>query len=174
MWQPGSGVGGGRSAPLLTLKLPPGSGTAHGLPGGTQRGQTVHAQAHSAHLLQRLHELVHRDGATQQRLQNLAVWNVVTCPLSLLAACGLGGPGRRLGRRKTGVLSRNHLGAPGPCRPPAGPSSWEGQGLARCRCALCSGPSSWISTQYTQAKANEPQNHHLSWQRHLPFSKIRF
>ena len=35
LWQPGSGVGGGRSAPLLTLKLPPGSGTAHGLPGGT-------------------------------------------------------------------------------------------------------------------------------------------
>ena len=33
-----------------------------------------------------------------------------------------------LGRRKTGVSSRNQPGAPGPCRPPAGPSSWEGAG----------------------------------------------
>ena len=46
---------------------------------------------------------------------------------------GLGG-GWAGGKR---VSSRNHLGAPGRCRPPAGPSSWEGQ----CRCALCSGPS---------------------------------
>ena len=61
-----------------------------------------------------------------------------------------------LGRRKTGVSSRNQPGAPGPCRPPAGPSSWEGTGpgpvplsVPRVRVSV----SSWISTQYTQAEA---------------------
>lgn len=73
------------------------------------------------HLLQRLHELLHGDGAAQQRLQNLAVWNVVAGPLSLLATCGLGRPGRGLGGRKTGISSRSHPGArvklPGPRDP---------------------------------------------------------
>lgn len=165
--QPGSGGGGGRSAPLLTLQLPPGSGPALTEDGqmlrgqrtgsweGRQCGQTAHAQAHSAHLLQCLHELVHRDGAAQQRLQNLAVWNVVTGPLSLLAASGLGGPGRRLGRRKTGVSSSNHLGAPGRCRLPAGPFSWggPGPGLVPLGPVFRVSVSSWLSTQYTQAKA---------------------
>ena len=117
---------------------------------GRQRGQTAHAQAHSAYLLQRLHELVHGDGAAQQRLQNLAVWNVVTCPLSLLAACGLGGLGRRLGRRKTGLVKKSP-------RSPRSVQATRGTlflGGPVPLCPVFRAVSSWISTQYTQAKAS--------------------
>lgn len=41
------------------------------------------------YLLEGLHKLVHRNGATQQRLQRLTVWDVLTHALSLLAGRGL-------------------------------------------------------------------------------------
>lgn len=57
-----------------------------------------------AHLLQGLHKLFYRDGATQQRLQHLAVGNVLIHPLPLLTAGGLRGLGRGLGQKESVVL----------------------------------------------------------------------
>lgn len=59
-------------------------------------GGVFHFDITEAVLLQGLDKLLDWDGAAQQRLQNLAVWDVITCPLSLLTTCGLGGPGRGL------------------------------------------------------------------------------
>lgn len=61
-------------------------------------------QTSRTHLLQGLHELFYRDGAAQQRLQNLAVWNVFICTLSLLTTCGLRGPGRGLVQKNRDLI----------------------------------------------------------------------
>ena len=60
---------------------------------------------------------------------------------------------------------------------PRDPLPWEGAGpgpvplsVPRVRVSV----SSWVSTLYAQARASYPENHHLSWQRFLPFSKLRF
>lgn len=75
------------------------------------------------HLLQGLHKLLDWDGAAQQRLQNLAVWDVITRPLSLLTTCGLGRPGRGLEQKETWILARTwpgSIGGQGQAPPPPG------------------------------------------------------
>lgn len=62
---------------------------------------------HQAHLFQGLHKLLYWDGATQQRLQHFAVRNVLTHPLPLLTAGGLGRPGRGLGQKESVAFSEN-------------------------------------------------------------------
>lgn len=70
-----------------------------------QEGRPPFMWCGSAHLLQGLHELLHGDGAAQQRLHNLAVWHVLRQPLPLLTAWGLCRPGWGLEQDGNMVLS---------------------------------------------------------------------
>ena len=193
MWQPGSGGGrgragrGGRRAPLNSAapawrgRRPDrgragAAGTAHG-PGrdasavrgymrGTPTPTALTFSSVCTNWSTGMEPLSRGFRTLQSGMSSLARFR-------FLPPVGWAG----LGRRKTGVSSRNQPGAPGPCRPPAGPSSlgghraWPGAAV----CAPCQGLCLQLDlhTVHT-SRGSYPQNHHLSWQRYLPFSKIRF
>lgn len=61
------------------------------------------------YLLECLHKLVHRNGATQQRLQRLALWHIITHSFSLLAGGGLRWFGRELMDKKVHSNAVYHI-----------------------------------------------------------------